>query len=120
MSKLLRPQVISERRMHTKGLGTHGSFTVTQGISRYSAALLLLQVRSISTKGSGLLRNPLPMSRNELVSEIHDRRKHTHICRLGLIRQTGDCAADRVLARGRDVRRPYQYGRRRHVGRGKH
>ncbi|MDQ8020795.1 MAG: catalase [Moraxellaceae bacterium] len=37
-------EVIPERRMHAKGSGAYGSFTVTQDISRYSSAKLFAQV----------------------------------------------------------------------------
>src|SRR3546814_3475515 len=37
-------EVIPERRMHAKGWGAHGTFTVTHDISRYTKARIFSQV----------------------------------------------------------------------------
>src|SRR5476649_3072379 len=37
-------EVIPERRMHAKGSGAHGTFTVTHDISRYTKARIFLQI----------------------------------------------------------------------------
>ena len=37
-------EVIPERRMHAKGAGAHGTFTVTHDISRYTKAKLFAEV----------------------------------------------------------------------------
>src|SRR6476660_3482795 len=37
-------EVIPERRMHAKGWGAHGTFTVTNDISRYTRAKIFSQV----------------------------------------------------------------------------
>lgn len=38
-------EVIPERRMHAKGWGAYGTFTVTHDISKYTKAKVLSQVR---------------------------------------------------------------------------
>src|SRR5271168_4912046 len=38
-------EVIPERRMHAKGSGAHGSFTVTHDITRYTKAKIFSEVR---------------------------------------------------------------------------
>ena len=37
-------EVIPERRMHAKGSGAHGTFTVTHDISRYTKAKIVAEV----------------------------------------------------------------------------
>jgi catalase len=37
-------EVIPERRMHAKGWGAHGTFTVTHDISRYTKAKIVAEV----------------------------------------------------------------------------
>jgi catalase len=39
-------EVIPERRMHAKGSGAYGTFTVTHDITRYTKAKILAHVKS--------------------------------------------------------------------------
>jgi len=39
-----RPEVIPERRMHAKGWGAHGTFTVTHDITRYTKAKIFSEI----------------------------------------------------------------------------
>jgi catalase len=43
-------EVIPERRMHAKGRGAHGTFTVTNDITRYSGVTLVLLAMNLHSR----------------------------------------------------------------------